>query len=230
MRYVKFQVVSDNEFGGVGILPNIFLNWDNYSPSIARNNLGHDLIEHGCRETGAFYQEVAATGSFMFGRVLSGMSRSSLSPHSRIVSNFHRDWQDSRGTLLPPTPKVLILDKETNEMLDKVFEGMRDEAIRVWESETSGTFDDEDEDRDCPYTTDENWPKVLGWLKFGYARAKQRYKEDYIAYQLVNNIDKVIENEWPMLEQYQDTGKEFSLAIDIENGTAELVRGERDYF
>lgn len=229
MRFVKFKVVSDDESGSFGVLPNIFQNWPNYSPSIAVSNLGHDLVEHGTRETGAFHQEVAATGSYLFTRLLSGNVSVPRNLWANYASsNKASEWKVSTIDYLPPAPKVLILDKETNDMLDSFIAKMKPELEKEWISEyDTWNMAPDEKIPPCPYTTAEVWPDMVGWLKFGYARASQRYKgNSWIAYMLYKNIEKTIFDNWNRLEQYGGTEQEFTLALDKESGQVEL-RGPR---
>jgi len=228
MRYVRFQVVDDEDYGDYGILPDIFRNWTNYSPAIAVNALGHDLVEHGAREYGAFHQEVAAIGGYLFTRLFSGHAQNSFwTPRQLAASDMARTWNESTEEGLPDPPKVIILDKYHNEVLDEFFNGFREAIVAEWESNAADFAIDEDEELPvCPYATEENWPKFLGWLKYGYSRAYRRFKgDDSVAYRTYTNINQVISRYWEDLKMYADTGTKFTLAIDYSTGDVELRGG-----
>lgn len=226
MRYVKCKVVIDEEFGDSGILPNIFKNWTNYSPAVAVRALNHDLIEHGCRETGTFHQEIAALGSYLFTRLLSGNVPTAFWSNERLAAfNLTRTWRESTVSGLPTAPKVIILDSYDHATLDSFFREMRPEVNKEWEQSFDEEFGGEDEEGEipvCPYTTDENWPKMVGWMKYGYARARRRYNSPYMAYKLFQSIGNEIEKFWPLVSE--NIGETFTIALDIENGEARILK------
>jgi hypothetical protein len=232
MRYVKFKVVSDDDFGGSGILPNIFKNWPNYSPAIAVSALAHDLLEHGCRETGMFHQEVAASGGYFFTRLLEGYVSNSLPMEVNAASGFAQSWWDSIVKEIPEAPKVIILDKSSHQEIEEFCQSMKPWLLKEWEDVSEEMYLIEDEGiPECPYLTIENWPKVIGWLKYGYARAKRRYNNNsWVAYQLYKNIEKVIQDNWSRLEEYTDMSVEFTLCLDIENGEASIKSKDLSWF
>jgi len=96
---------------------------------------------------------------------------------------------------------------------------IRRELAREW----SQNLDEYDEDRKCPYTSNEVWPRMVNWYKYGYARAKRRYRgDDDIAYLLYKNVGETMSEYWPELENYCDTGRKFTMVLDLDNGDVTL--------
>lgn len=88
---------------------------------------------------------------------------------------------------------------------------------------TGKTGSDERTLEDIPEEDDETWARICGWVKFGYARAHRRFKgESYIAYSLFRSIEEEFKSYFETLKQYADTGMEFSIALDYENGHASM--------
>jgi hypothetical protein len=219
MRYVQFQVVEDENHGGAGILPNIHRNWINYSPSVGVAGLAHDILEHGSNETGAFHEEIAAHGSWFFVRLLTGHVDVWSSCESVAASGMAEQWAESRTDYIPEPPKVFFLSPDENDMLDEFLPKVRRELAKQYSKE----YSDFDLEPKCPYTTNETWPKMVNWYKYGYARAKRRYRgNDDIAYLLFRNVTKTIENNWEELKQYCDSGRKFTLVLDLDYGDVEL--------
>jgi hypothetical protein len=222
-RHVKFQVVTDQETGECGILPNIFRSWSNYSPAIGVGGLGHDLLEHGTRETGAFHQEVAAHGGYGFIRLLSGHLDHYGNNAYNVTIGFARSWRDSTYAGIADPPKMIILSKIEHEQIDNLFAEARVHAINEWAAEQWSLDGIVPE---CPYTDIENWSKIIQWFKYGFARAKKRFKgNSYAAWKTFGKIGDVIDKNWDNLVEHADTGREFTLVIDYDNGDAWL----RDY-
>src|SRR3954468_20450265 len=112
MRFVKFTVEENEEYGGNGILPKIFGDWTNYLPSYGRT-LAHDLLEHGTKETGGIDEEFAAIGSFLFVRDFNRMLAPSRYPttiEKSMASGLPRQYEESTRPVRP-APKAYGLTK-----------------------------------------------------------------------------------------------------------------------
>ena len=220
MRHVKFKMETDQEFTGeVGIVPNIHDQWEHYIPS-QPFGLGHDLLDHATKERGYFYQEMAALGSAAFrtnfGRHLPNL----VSPYAQVCSwDFISSLRDNDEII--DAPKYNLTKEETAK-LDQFLADVRPFAIEGWEGEFA--YDDYD-DLTNFFENDQNWQRLCDWYKYGFSRAKRRFKGDaWTMYTLRERIESAVQSVWSQLMQWADSGREFSLAIDYENGYAE-VRG-----
>jgi hypothetical protein len=110
------------------------------------------------------------------------------------------------------------LSKDEHELIDNLFSEARPHAINDWQMEFwDGVYPE------CPYTDVENWAKVIQWFKYGFARAKRRFKgNQYAAWKTFNAIGDVIDRQWDYLADYMDSGREFTLVIDYYNADAWL--------
>ena len=107
-------------------------------------------------------------------------------------------------------------------MFDDFVSELRPVVSALWASASDDLYLD-DEVTECPYTTDENWPKFVGWLRYGYARAYRRFDgDDYLAYRMFKNINDTIKRNWDELAQYSESGRVFTLALDKTDGSVEL--------
>lgn len=223
MRFVKFRVVEDENFGDAGILPDIHQNWVNFNPAVSVRSLAHDVIEHGTLETGAFHEEIAAHGSYFFVRLLTGHVDSQIFlPHEQIAASGMSDqWKESSLDYIPELPYRYTLDSDVEEMLDEFLPRLRAALAREWsQCLESKEYDTE---RRCPYTTNETWPRMVEWYKYGYARAYRSFRgDDDIAYRLFRNVSELMEEKWPELVSYENSDREFVLAMNYRTGDAEL--------
>ena len=223
MRYVKFRMESNEEgqTDEFGIVCKIHRNWETYIPTLPRG-LGHDLLDHAANERGFLWQEIAALGASTW-RTEFGGNIVSYYPWFRVIVNdMISSFKDNE--FLKPAPKVK-LDEEIVEQLDELLAKMRPEAIDLYDSE----FVDFDEDELInPLKDDEVWKQVCGWFKFGYARSQKRFDEPYEVQHMFEVFKKTVGDVWQSLLNYGDTGREFTLAYDVDSGFAE-VRGFKEW-
>lgn len=223
MRFVKFTMATDEEITGeVGVLPKIHRNWSNYMPSQPRG-LGHDLLEHGTKETGAFDEECAALGGSLFVRDFGAHIQNPFYSIDKIMTmdlvSSIRDC--SRGGDIRTAPKFKLEDYH-EEQINSIMEGARPEAITSWVSEYGNDFD-EDYSEENPFENDEKWARIVGWVKSGFARANRRFKgEQYTAFALFRSVEREFEKYWQSLLSHADTGIEFTIALDYESGCASM--------
>lgn len=223
MRFVKFRMATDEEITGeIGVLPNIHQNWPNYMPS-QPSGLGHDLLEHGTKETGAFDEECAALGGSLFVRDFGALIRNPFYSIDKIMArdlvSAIRDC--ARGGDIRTAPKSK-LETHHDEQISAIMHDARPEAISGWVSEYGGDFD-EDYSEENPFEDDEKWNRIVGWVKSGFARANRRFKgEQYTAYALFQSIEREFKKYWDSLLTHADTGMEFTIALDYENGCASM--------
>ena len=220
MRYIKFQVLTDHEYTGeAGIIANIHQMWENYIPT-QPFGLGHDLLDHASNERGHFYQELEALGGAAFRTNFGNHIPTLVTPYPQVTSwEFISSLRDSAA--LRDAPKYKLTKDETAE-LDIFLKAVRPFAIDGWESEFA--FDDYD-DMTNFFSDDQNWQRVCDWFKYGFARAKRRFKGDaWSMYIMRERIEKVVQQSWAELMQWVDSGREFTLALDYENTGVE-VRG-----
>jgi len=101
------------------------------------------------------------------------------------------------------------------------LEDVRPYAIDGWESE----FAYDDDEMTNFFENDENWKRLCDWFKYGFARAKRRFKGDsWSMFTMRERIERVVQQSWSELMQWADSGRKFTLALDYENGGVE-VRG-----
>lgn len=224
MNKIRFEVLTDDESGESGIMPCIFMNkgWYSYKPT---QMPGHDLIEHCKRdETGEVYQEIRAIGAYLF------------------VEDFgfnyaQRFWKDShRATVMGKTflddlaniiSDVLELGDIPNDLPEaphaKLSKGEKDKfklMLHAFRTKVEGELEEgfESDYEDTATFANENMDKIFGWLKFGFANAKRKYKgENYWAQDMKERINNTISTAWNTLRQYADTGEVFTLEYDLEN-------------
>lgn len=221
MRYVKFKMETDQEYTGeVGIVPNIHSQWEHYIPT-QPFGLGHDLLDHASNERGHFYQEMAALGSAAFRTNFGNHIPSLISPYAEACAwDFVSSLRDSQETIDAPKYN---LTKEEKARLDKLLTDVRPLAIDAWMNELR--YDDEYDEGYNFFEVDENWNRICNWYKYGFARAKRRFKGDaWSMHTLRERIKRVVQEQWQTLIEFCDSGREFTLALDYENGYVE-VRG-----
>lgn len=223
MRYIKFTMETDHDnTGEIGIMPNIHRNWNGYIPS-QPDGLAHDLLEHSVNETGAFDEELGALGGFLFVRAFGAYRSSTFTPLNQalawdITSAFRDD------STLRDAPKW-HLTKAENEKIQTLLDSMRPLVIDSYESEFYDEYDDEN--YDCMFENDAEWKRVCDWIKYGFMRAKRRFKgDDGLAFAVYERISRAIKPHWQTLLEFADSGREFTLKIDYENGWADLELGE----
>lgn len=220
MRHVKFTIHEDADYGIVGAIPNIFRGWSNYLPAI---DLAHDLLEHGTKETGAFDEEMAALGGFLFVRNFGNSRPHIFSVAQNLAGSSGTSYQESTIEGVRPAPRAYGLSRKEISRLEYFSIEFRDESIENWNDEILSGYEANDESApDCPFEDDETWARILGWIKYGYARAKRRFHNDmdsaWATFEAVEKACKII----PDLSNYEGTGVEITMAIDYRNGWAEI--------
>lgn len=218
MRYIRFTVQEDEEHGGCGPVPFMFSNWTNFSPALFN---AHDILEHGTQETGAFDEELAAHGGYLFVRNFGTVYPSNnYTTEQSLSSGLARQYQESTSEVREPR-KFYGLTKLEIEQIESFAVGYREGMVKDWKDEIDY---DEDYNEPCPFEDEVIWTRLVGWLKYGYARAKRRYKNDWgMAWALFENLDKLLTSQRAFLEQYADTGAVLTLALDYDNGYARLL-------
>lgn len=221
VRWVKCLVVTDDERGGVGFVPNIFRTWPNYMPS-SGFGFAHDLLEHGTKETGTFAQEIAAHGGYLFVRQF-GRYQNVRDVAETLASGMAFQWNETTSEFIPEAPKVKLTRSEVRK-IRQFAKNYRRKLTKDWRDEDSFG----DEPNPCPYTGHHEWSRLVGWLMYGFARAKRRYKnEPGTAFALFQSIESVTEKGIKRLEHLADSGVEISLRLDLENGYCSLIIPDR---
>jgi hypothetical protein len=223
MRYFKFTMQS-NDDGFEGLVPNIHRNWPNYNPSDGFA-VAHDIMEHGTKETGAFDEEMAAHGGYLFVRRFGTFIPNMLFTTERaLAGGMGRQYQESTIGYIREPKKAYGLTKQEIKDIEFFATKYRKELCKDWKLEIN-EYEDEDEDEGnipCPFDSDEDWDKLVGWMKYGYARAKRRWKDDGLAYALFQSIERELIREAHTLKIYLDSNMEFTLCLDAENGVAKV--------
>jgi hypothetical protein len=220
-RYVRFEMLTDDEITGeVGIVANIHQRWENYIPT-QPFGVGHDLLDHASNERGYYYQEVAALGSAAFRNNFGHHLRTLSVPYENSTAwDMVSSYRDN--TELIDAPKHRLSKIETAR-LDKFLAGVRPEAITAFDSEF-GHEEEFDNDYTNPFESLETWERICAWFKYGFARAKRRFKNDsWSMFALRETIESVVQREWDFLLGWADSGKQFTLALDYENGSAWIL-------
>jgi hypothetical protein len=213
-------VQSDSHFGGFGIVPNIFRNWESYRPTLAP---GHDLIDHTTKERGEVYQELRALGAYLFSSQF-GKNHTiwnKTQTITRVIEIGKNLADDLETTLidadtygfditLPETPKF-HLSKDEKLHFKLIVQGIEN----VVESNS-----DYDDDYSLSSTFwKENSFAVIEWLKYGFANAKRRYKgEFYYSWDMRMKLNKYVQEKTSYLENFCDTNEELTLGYDVESG------------
>lgn len=221
MRHIKFTVEGHEEFG-TGIVPKIFKNWKSYTPSGAYG-LAHDLLDHSTKETGEVWQEFKALGANVFHSnfglrnktpYFSGTPLSKGDSLGREVEQIYSDANNWDVEInYPQTPKYKLTKGEEAKFAE--FEkGFKHGIQMQWEE----IFEDLE---DCPHLKD--LQNILEWIKYGFYRAKRRFKnESAMSDFLKENIKKEVHRKWDALMDYEDSGVEFTISLDYENGYARI--------
>lgn len=223
MRHVKLIVEEDYESGIVGLVPKIYKDWTNYMPS-SSFGLAHDLLEHSGKQTGAIDEEFAAHGAYLFVRDFGKHYSGNI--NTNLATGISRQFTESTIDIRP-APKAYGLSIEDSNRLD-AFLSLHSSAVeRDWISDyaPSVMYDEDDEAPTCPFSDDETWERICGWIRSGYARAKRRFKNDKgTAYFLFQNIQNVVEKELPswQITECVNTDVEFTLSMDYESGWVEV--------
>jgi hypothetical protein len=220
MRHVRFTVHSDEEMGGVGIIPLIYRNWESFTPSTMP---GHDLIDHTTKEEGKIWQELRALGANLYIENWQKKRYRFFSTKDSLITWVGKDMggeslqnilEDSDYEDIPMAPQVK-LTKEEEGNFQEFWHGFRWGTINAEQNDYlyGGTFE---------------WYKkhkkeILSWFRYGYANAKRRYKgEPKLASYAKEKLNKVVEKAMPILEEYADTGEVFTLSFDFWDGYAKI--------
>lgn len=219
MRYIKLTIQTDDESGEVGYFPNIHRNWTNYIPFRAGRTLAHDLLEHGTRELGGIDQEFAALGSYCFVRNFGTVYDGQLlrTPEQALASGISHQYTESSREI-QNAPKTYGLSNEDQECFDRFIPDFRLALVADWKEEN------EDDDFDCAFLDDQIWDKLVDWMKYGFVRAKRRYDNNWwMAWTLFQRVEELLDKTFKHVQDYADSGITFTLALDIENGWAEMM-------
>lgn len=237
----KFTIES-NDNVSAGIVLDAFSRWENYNPTFGAG-LGHDIIEHDLKnETGAFDEELAAHGAVLFTtEFLSAIPYPTWgTPALNLASGMASfQFQESTVDHIRTPPKARGVDRyEVRQLKEFAFEYIQ-AMIKEWKNERSNCYDcDETEGNgECvcvnPFEGKDAFRRIYGWLKFGYARAKRKYKDrPCLAFALKNEIDEVTKRESAALAEYVDSGVEFKMRLDLENCEVKIIypRETREYW
>lgn len=218
MRYVKFKIETDEEFTGeTGIVPNIHRQWVGYIPTTP-DGLAHDLLEHSTHERGNFDEEMAAFGGMLFVRNFGAYRTVVFYSYAQVLAwDVVNAWRDNNT--LRNAPKYR-LTKAENVKIQSLLTEVRPLVIESYKSELEYELD---EDEPSYFEDDTTWQRVCDWISYGFARAKRRFKGDGgTAYALFKSIARAFKREWESLKMFADSGREFTLMLDYDNGWAQL--------
>jgi len=211
-------MVEDDNFGGFGPMPRMFKNWSNYAPALFG---AHDVLEHGANETGGFDDEMAAQGGALFVRDFGNV----YPPHpfgwsyEKILSGgLARQYEESTHEVRTP-PVIYGLTSHEIEQIEEFAVGYRAGMIQDWKDYMLENYEDEDFPA-CPFEDDETWNRILGWVKYGFLRAKRRFDNNqWMAWTLFQKLDKLIK---ATPELFSETYETLTLVLDYENAHAEI--------
>jgi hypothetical protein len=187
------------------------------------SGLAHDLLDHSSNEHGLFCEEVAALGGACFTRNFGLQLYNPLNrPFAEILAtDLVGSFRDDET--MNQSPRYW-LTKAEDVRLTQLLADMRPHAIKYYEAE----FTDYQEDEFINLCADDAyWNSLCDWLKYGYYRTKRRFKGDFdAAHATFQAIGRAVERVWSTLLDYADSGAEFTLALDYDNG---YVRVDGEY-
>lgn len=206
MRFVQCEV-KEGEFG-VGLVPNIYKNWESYIPSF---ELGHDLIEHGTKESGEVYQEFQALGAWLFTSNFGRNRESRIFPMENLMlSSIETTIDDAIGNIIeiPDTPKFYITKKESDKialLIHGVVSEMQKQIDREGE---------EDENESSRFFL-ANRDALVKHIAYGFVKAKKRYAgEHYGAWQTREKLDSLFNRqERQAIAQHIEDGGSLTVTI-----------------
>jgi hypothetical protein len=235
IRIVKMKVVTDDDSGMVGFVPEEFEGWSNYRPS-AGLGFGHDVIEHLGKQTGAFDEELAAHGGILFTTnfLLSQPSSPIYTPAQSLASGMPYQFKESTVDHIREAPKRAPISwneyREIREFAAEYVRAMRKE----WDDENKYQHQMcEPGNCECdpnPFKGREARKRILGWLAYGYARAKREYKDNrWQALALKHEIDTVTGRAIQHYSEYADSGAIFTMRLDLEECEVKITEPRNLY-
>jgi hypothetical protein len=237
------QIETGEDTGFAGFVPEMWRNWENYMPS-AGAGFGHDIIEHLGEQTGAFDEELAAHGGVLFTTEFLATENAHpiYTPAQSLASGMaSSQWQESTVDHIRNPPRARLSWDERRELKEFVLEYVeamakewKDEKGRdCYECETNDETDDDGEPT-CvcvnPFEGKEAFRRIFGWMLYGYARAKRTYKgENFKAYQMKKEVEKVSEKAMQNFGDYADSGAVFTMRLDF-NRVEVTIKAPRDIY
>ena len=161
-----FIVEMHEEFGSIGLRP---VDMPHADP-LGGMAIAHDILEHFAKDDGGIECELMALGAALYvrGEHYHAMKGSYYTdPAEHISSDFpelYRHYEYEHFTMRNPGKTAAIRDDENT-----------DETLRRCVVKATALI--HDELQGCEATYDWNNEHVLGWLRKGYRRARQRYKK-----------------------------------------------------
>lgn len=169
MRKVLLLVTNKAAYGGVGLTPNIFSQWESYNSAQSGATLAHDLIEHGKNEQGKVFQELKAIGAALFVRDFGRADGSSFRDWARYAfpgslnKDLMRDGDDEIG-IAPKSVVPTAFREDFETFMDMV------------KAQLGATVEENPFRRPQAEYFLKRWDNVLAWVQFGFVNAVRRYK------------------------------------------------------
>lgn len=259
IRVIKMQIVTDDDSGMAGFVPEMWQNWSNYRPSFGLG-FGHDVIEHGLmKQTGAFDEEVAAHGAILFTTDFLGYMSGSMfyTPAEGLASGMSSQFRESTvGYIRTPPKHYGVTWEERRKVVEFAYEYVGHMA-KEWHLEASNwTNEDCTKDAVCenspcgdslickgdcqpacecdecnnPFVGREAFRLILGWMLYGYSRAKAAYKgESWSAFMLKKAVETESEKAMKNFSEYAGSGAIFTMRLNL-NSEEVTIKPPRDIY
>lgn len=258
VRIIKMQIVTGEDTGTPGFVPEMWDNWSNYMPS-AGAGFGHDIIEHGLmKQTGAFDEEVAAHGAVLFTtNFLNYLDRGWYSPAEGLASGMPSQFRESTVGYIREAPKHRGVSWDERRQIVEFAREYVGHMAKEWHGEASNwtnedcTKNEVCENSPCngslicagdcqppcecdecnnPFEGREAFRLILGWMLFGFSRAKATYKgESWSAFMLREAVEKESEKAMRNFSEYTDSGAIFTMRLDLESEEV-TIKPPRDIY
>ncbi len=169
MRTIYCQVLEHEDYGILGLVPEIYMNWfkyANFTPSI---NLGHEMMAHGNNETGSLEDELKALGAELWLSDFFSYLQFSLDNAWLFASSLNNSIADAlladNYSVSAPIKKY-SLSAELKAKIKALF----DAAIPRLVAYLRDTLEN-----DAQNYADSNYTPILEWLCYGFSHARKRY-------------------------------------------------------
>jgi hypothetical protein len=207
MRKVRLTAKEDFENGFVGLVPDIFKDWENYTPVGGFGaGLAHDLMEHGTKETGAVYQELKALGAFLYVRGFGDYVTQYFNEELFGLSNFDENLiSQTTDEVLPDVPRFSFPSEYRERMNEYLTELRKAIFSEKFAADAISNYGYDEEMPEFVNYYRKNFDIIAKWLEYGFASTYRRYKGEYV-WNTFQAISKTV-NEFRKKSYYDDTPK-----------------------
>ncbi|HNC58620.1 MAG TPA: hypothetical protein PLP33_24545 [Leptospiraceae bacterium] len=224
-------VAEHGNSGRIGLVPEIYYDW--YESTQGKNGgympaliLGHDLVDHGSKESGSLENELKAIGSLMWRTdMFCNQLGFYIPPQERvkaILIEIINDAHELNNYSFPDVsvpPKVCRFDKDEIEEISNVFNQAWNNFVEYF-LKSFDTWNESEEKEEKDYFLqwcEDSKKNVLNWIIYGFWYAsRKRYAghDSYHIQRLCRLIDEETEKVTNGLNE-EDLGKKFMFSYSV---------------